>query len=83
MVYNKNWFFYRAMAEIINLPFWNIFNFMKRYYFQEKRGNGYIIGSRDQRQWLGNRAYLMPLIWENDNIMIAKNERIKLDASRF
>ena len=75
--------FYRAMAEIINLPFWNIFNFMKRYYFQEKRGNGYIIGSRDQRQRLGNRAYLMPLIWENDNIMIAKNERIKLNASRF
>ena len=56
---------------------------MKRYYFQEKRGNGYIIGSRDQRQRLGNRAYLMPLIWENDNIMIAKNERIKLNASRF
>ena len=56
---------------------------MKRYYFQEKRGNGYIIGSRDQRQRLGNRAYLMPLIWENDNNMIAKNERIKLNASRF
>ena len=62
------------MAEIINLSFWNIFNFMKRYYFQEKRGNCYIIGSRDQRQRLGKRAYLMPLIWENDNIMIAKNE---------
>ena len=47
---------------------------MKRYYFQEKRANGYVIGSRDQRQWLGSRAYLMPLIWENDNILIAKNE---------
>ena len=46
---------------------------MKRYYFQEKRANGYVIGSRDQRQRLGNRAYLMPLIWENDIIM-AKNE---------
>ena len=31
------------MAEIINLPSWNIFNFMKRYYFQEKRGNGFVI----------------------------------------
>ena len=39
----KNWLFYRAMAEIINLPSWNIFNFMKRYYFQEKRGNGFVI----------------------------------------
>ena len=75
MVFNKNcFFFYRALAEIINLPSWNIFNFMKRYYFQEKRGNGYVIGLRDQRQRLGNRAYLMPLIWENDNTIIAINE---------
>ena len=62
------------MAEIINMPSFDIFHFMKRYYFQEKRGNGYVIGSRDQRQRLGNRAYLMLLIWENDNISIAKNE---------
>ena len=40
-------FFYRAMAEMINLPSYNIFNFMKRYCFQEKRGNAYVIGSRD------------------------------------
>ena len=60
------------MAEIINMPSFDIFHFMKRYYFQEKRGNGYVIGSRDQRQRLGNRAYLMLLIWENDNIAIAK-----------
>ena len=52
----KTDFFYRAMAEIINLPSWNIFNFMKRYYFQEKRGNGFVIGSRDRRQRLQNRA---------------------------
>ena len=38
------------LAEIINLPSWNIYNLMKRYYFQEKRANGYVIGSRDQRQ---------------------------------
>ena len=29
---------------------------MKRYYFQEKRGNGFVIGSRDRRQRLQNRA---------------------------
>ena len=61
------------MAQIINLLSYNIFNFMKRCYFQEKRGNGYVIGSRDQRQQLGNRAHLMPLIWKN-YIIIAKNE---------
>ena len=60
------------MAQIIHLPSWNTFSFMKRYYFQEKRGNDYVIGSRDQRQRLGNRAYLMLLIWENDNTIIAK-----------
>ena len=60
------------MAEIINLSSWNIFHFMKSYYYQGKRGNGYVIGTREQRQRLGNRAYLMLLIWENDNIAIAK-----------
>ena len=39
----KTVFFYRALAEIINLPSWNIFNFMKKYYFQEKK-----------RKWLCN-----------------------------
>ena len=29
---------------------------MKKYYFQEKRGNSYVIGSRDQRQKSGHRA---------------------------
>ena len=47
---------------------------MKKYYFQEKRGNSYVIGSRDQRQKSGHRAQLMLLIWDNNNIIIAKNE---------
>ena len=46
---------------------------MKKCYFQEKRGNGYITASRDQRQKLGHREYLMPLIGDND-IIFAKNE---------
>ena len=46
--------------------------FYEKILLQEKRGNGYVIGSRDQRQRLGNRAYLMSLIWENDNTIIAK-----------
>ena len=62
------------MAEIINENSFDLLKVMKKYYFQEKRGNGYVIGSRDQRQKLGHRAYLMSLIWKNDNIIIAKNE---------
>ena len=62
------------MAEITNENFFDLLKAMKKYYFQEKRGNGYVIGSRDRRQKLGHRAYLMPLIWDNDNIIIAKNE---------
>ena len=61
------------MAEIIHENSFDLLKVMKKYYFQEKRGNGYVIGSRDQRQKIGHRAYLMPLIWDdNDNIMIAK-----------
>ena len=61
------------MPEIINENSFDLLKVMKKYYFQEKRGNGYVIGSRDQRQKIGHRAYLMPLIWDdNDNIMIAK-----------
>ena len=55
-------FFYRAMAEIINENSFDLLKVMKKYYFQEKKGNGYVIGSRDQKQKLGHRAYLMPLI---------------------
>ena len=62
------------MAEIIDENSFDLLKVMKKYYFQEKRGNGYVIGSRDQRQKLGHRAYLMLLIWDNDNIIIAKNE---------
>ena len=63
------------MAEIIDENSFDLLKVMKKYYFQEKRGNGYVIGSRDQRQKLGHRAYLMLLIWDND-IIIAKNEII-------
>ena len=47
---------------------------MKKFYYTEKKGNGYAIGTREQRESLGNRSYLIPLIWENNNMWIAKNE---------
>ena len=66
-------FLYHAMAEIINENSFDLWKVLKNIIFK-KRGNGYVIGSRDQRQKLGHRAYLMSLIWKNDNIIIAKNE---------
>ena len=62
------------MPEIINENSFDLLKVMKKYYFQEKRGNGYVIGSRGQRQKLGHIAYIMPLISDNDDIIIAKNE---------
>ena len=47
---------------------------MKKFYYTEKKGNGYAIGTCEQRQSLGNRSYLIPLIWEKNNMWIAKNE---------
>ena len=47
---------------------------MKNFYYTEKKGNGYAIGTHEQKQSLGNRSYLMSLIWENDNMWITKNE---------
>ena len=35
---------------------------MKKFYYTEKESNGYAIGTCEQRQSLGNRSYLMPLI---------------------
>ena len=62
------------MPEIINENSFDLLKVMKKYYFQEKRGNGFVIGSRGQRQKLGHIAYLMLLISDNDDIIIAKNE---------
>ena len=47
---------------------------MKNFYYTEKKVNGYAIGTHEQKQSLGNRSYLMSLIWENDNMWITKNE---------
>ena len=32
------------------------------------------MGHVDQRRALGNRSYLMPIVWDNDDISVAKNE---------
>ena len=40
----------------------------------KKKGNGYAIGHLHQRKALGNRAYLMPIIFDINDIWIAPNE---------
>ena len=47
----------------------------KKNYYTKKKGNDYAIGHVDQRRALGkNRYYLMPIVWDNDDIWVAKNE---------
>ena len=46
----------------------------KKKFHTKKKGNGYAIGHVDQRWALGNRSYLMPKVWDNDDIWVAKNE---------
>ena len=48
--------------------------FARQYYYVDKKGNGYAIGHADQRRALGNRSYLMPIIFDINNIWIAPNE---------
>ena len=77
---NRQWFtagkkiYNEVMCEKLTNPNFKLNAFMKKFYYTEKKGNGYIIGTRDQRRSLGRRSYLIPLIWNNDDIWIAKNE---------
>ena len=48
----------------------NLKVFARKYYHVEKKGNGYAIGHVDQKKALGNREYLMPIIFDKNNIWI-------------
>ena len=48
--------------------------FTRQYYYVEKKGNGYAIGHLDQKRALGNRGYLMPIIFDVNNIWVAPNK---------
>ena len=48
--------------------------FARQYYHIEKKGNGYAIGHMDQRKALENRGYLMPIIFDRNDIWIAPKE---------
>ena len=77
---NKQWFssgpefFNEAICEKVRNKNFNLKAFAIQYYNVEKKGNGYAIGHVDQRKSLGNRGYLMPVIFDVNDIWIAPNE---------
>ena len=77
---NKQWFtsgpefFNEAICEKVRNKNFNLKAFALQYYHVEKKGNGYAIGHLHQRKALGNRAYLMPIIFDINDIWIAPNE---------
>ena len=77
---NKQWlsfgpkFFNEAICEKVRNKNFNLKAFARQYYYVEKKGNGYAIGHIDQKKALGNRGYLMPIIFDRNNIWIAPNK---------
>ena len=68
---NKQWFssgpefFNEAICEKVRNKNFNLKVFARKYYYVEKKGNGYAIGHMDQMEALGNRGYLMPIIFDS------------------
>ena len=77
---NKQWFsfgpnfFHEAICEKVRNKNFNLKAFARQYYYVEKKGNGFVIGHIDQKKALGNRGYLMLIIFDRNNIWIAPNE---------
>ena len=46
----------------------------KNFIILKEKGNSYATGTVEQRRALGNRSYLMPIAWDNNDIWVAKNE---------
>ena len=68
-------FFNETIWEKVTNRKFNLKAFGKKFYYTEKEGNGYAIGHVDQRRASGrNRYYLMPIVWDNDDISVAKSE---------
>ena len=84
---NKQWFssgpelFNEAICEKVRNRNFSLKEFATKYYQVDKKGNGYVIGDINQRNALGNSKYLMPLIFQNNNIWIAPNETFYMAAN--
>ena len=67
-------FFNEAICEKVTNKIFNLKAFARKYYYVEKKGNGYAIGHVDQKKALGNRGYLIPMIFDRNDLLIAPNE---------
>ena len=61
-------FFNEAICEKVRNKNFNLKAFAKKYYYDEKKINGSTIGHLDQKKALGNRGYLMPIIYDRNDI---------------
>ena len=77
---NKQWFtsgpefFNETICEKVRNTNFNLKVFAIQHYHVEKKGNGYAIGHLHQRKALRNRGYLIPIIFDLNDIWIAPNE---------
>ena len=67
-------FFNEAICEKVRKENFNLKAFARQYYNVEKNRNGYAIGHMDQRKALGNRGYLMPIMFDRNNIWIVPSK---------
>ena len=59
----------------------NLKAFARKYYYVEKKENGYAVGHLDQKKALGNRGYLMSIIFDRNDIWITPNEIFYMTAN--
>ena len=84
---NKQWFssgpefFNEAICEKVRNKNFNLKAFARKYYYVEKKGNGYATGHIDQKKALENRRYLMPIIFDRSNIWITPNKIFYMTAN--
>ena len=76
----KQWFtlgpesYNEAICEKVTNKNFNLKKFARKFYYIDKKGSGYAVGNAEQRRTLGNRSYLMRILWDKDDIWLAPNE---------
>ena len=81
MVFIWTRIFDEAICEEVRNKNFNLKAFARQYYHIEKKGNDYAIGHLDQKKALGNRGYLMPIIFDRNDIWVAPNEILYTTAN--
>ena len=74
-------FFNEAICQKVRNKNFNLKAFSRQYYHVEKKGNGYATGHLDQKKALGNRGYLMLIIFDKTEIWVTPNEMFYMTAN--